>query len=33
LAQEEYDHFRIEQDSNNVSDFEKDAKRIMKGRK
>ena len=33
LAQEEYDHFRIEQDRNYMSDFEKEAKRIMKGKK
>jgi len=33
LAQEEYDHFRIEQDRNYSSDFEKEAKRIMKGKK
>jgi hypothetical protein len=33
LAQEEYDHFRIEQDRNYLSDFEKEAKRIVKGKK
>lgn len=33
LAQEEYDHFRIEQDRNYMSDFEKEAKRIVKGKK
>jgi len=30
LAQEEYDHFRIEQDRNYLSDFEQEAKRIVK---
>ena len=33
LAQEEYDLFRIEQDRNYMSDFEKEAKRILKGKK
>ena len=33
LAQEEYDHFRIEQDRNYLSDFEKEAKRFVKGKK
>jgi hypothetical protein len=33
LAQEEYDHFRIEQDRNYISDFEKEAKRIVKVKK
>ena len=33
LAQEEYDHFRIEQDRNYTSDFEKEANRIVKGKK
>ena len=33
LAQEEYDHFRIEQDRNYMSDFEKEAKRFVKGKK
>ena len=33
LAQEEYDHFRIEQDRNYMSDFEKEANRIVKGKK
>jgi hypothetical protein len=33
LAQEEYDHFRIEQDRNYLSDFEKEAKRVVKGKK
>lgn len=33
LAQEEYDHFRIKQDRNFISDFEKEAKRIVKGKK
>jgi hypothetical protein len=33
LAQEEYKRFRIEQDRNYVSDFEKEAKQIVKGRK
>ncbi len=33
LAEEEYDHFRIEQDRNYLSDFEKEAKRIVKGKK
>lgn len=32
VAQEEYDHFRIEQDRNYLSDFEQEAKRIAKGR-
>jgi len=32
LAQEEYDHFRIEQDRNYLSDFEQEAKRISKGK-
>jgi hypothetical protein len=31
LAQEEYDHFRIEQDRNYLSDFEQEAKRVVKG--
>lgn len=30
LAQQEYDHFRIEQDRNYLSDFEKEAKRIIR---
>ena len=33
LAQEEYDHFRIEQDRSYLSDFEKEAKRIVKGKR
>jgi len=33
LAQEEYGHFRIEQDRNYMSDFEKEAKRFVKGKK
>ena len=33
LAQEEYDHFRIEQDRNYMSDFEKEVKQIVKGKK
>lgn len=33
LAQEEYDQFRIEQDRNYISDFEKETKRIVKGKK
>ena len=33
LAQEEYDHFRIEQDRNYMSDFEKEVKRFVKGKK
>jgi hypothetical protein len=33
LAEEEYDHFRVEQDQNYMSDFEKEAKRIVKGKK
>jgi len=33
LAQEEYERFRIEQDRSYVSDFEKEAKRIVKGKK
>ncbi len=33
LAQEEFEHFRIEQDRDYVSDFEKEAKRIVKGKK
>lgn len=33
LAQEEYDHFRIEQDRNYMSDFEKETKRVVKGKK
>lgn len=33
LAQEEYDHFRIEQDRNFMSDFENEANRIVKGKK
>ena len=33
LAQEEYDHFRIEQDRNYLSDFENEANRIVKGKK
>lgn len=33
LAQEEYEHFRIEQDQNYMSDFEKEAKRFVKGKK
>jgi hypothetical protein len=33
LAQEEYERFRIEQDHSYVSDFEKEAKRIVKGKK
>jgi len=32
LAQEEYDHFRIEQDRNYLSDFEQEAKRVAKGK-
>jgi hypothetical protein len=32
LAQEEYDHFRIEQDRNYLSDFEQEAKSIVKGK-
>lgn len=33
LAQEEYDHFRIEQDRNYMSDFEKEAKRFVEKKK
>lgn len=33
LAQEEYNHFRVEQDQNYMSDFEKETKRIVKGKK
>ena len=33
LAQEQYDHFRVEQDQNYMSDFEKETKRIVKGKK
>ena len=33
LAQEEYERFRIEQDRSYVSDFEKEVKRIVKGKK
>jgi len=33
LAQEEYERFRIEQDRSYVSDFEKEAKRIVDGKK
>jgi hypothetical protein len=33
LAQEEYEQFRIEQDRNYMGDFEKEAKRIVKGKK
>lgn len=33
LVQEEYEHFRIDQDRSYVSDFEKEAKRIVKGKK
>jgi hypothetical protein len=33
LAEEEYDHFRIEQDRNYLSDFEKEAILIVKGKK
>ena len=33
LAQEEYERFRIEQDRSYVSDFEKEVKQIVKGKK
>lgn len=33
LAEEEYDHFRIEQDRNYFSDFEREAKRIVEKKK